>query len=227
MIDNNEPQKKSGISAIVIGIAVLLCCICLLVAGMAGYGYYAFTRIAPTITGTNPIFPVETGEPVPPPEIFRPAEDSISKETLETLSQSVVPQNDVYELACRLQGKCNIATTLSAPAAPLVVGTIQKFWLINSDTHEHFQVDAELLYITPLTYFWAEKGTQVNLSEVKALMDTFDQKIIPPDREFFGSEWTPGVDGDPHIYVLYAGGLGSSIGGYYSSSDEYNPLVRQ
>jgi hypothetical protein len=35
------------------------------------------------------------------------------------------------------------------------------------------------------------------------------------------------VDGDPHIYVLYAGNLGSNIGGYYSSSDEYNPEVRQ
>ncbi len=65
------------------------------------------------------------------------------------------------------------------------------------------------------------------MSEVKALMDTFDQKIIPTNREFFGSEWTPGVDGDPHIYVLYAGGIGSNIGGYFSSSDEYNPLVRE
>ena len=42
-------------------------------------------------------------------------------------------------------------------------------------------------------------------------MDTFDQKIIPTDREFFGSEGNPGVDGDPHIYVLYAGGLGTTL----------------
>ncbi|MCJ7433936.1 MAG: immune inhibitor A, partial [Anaerolineales bacterium] len=59
------------------------------------------------------------------------------------------------------------------------------------------------------------------------LMDDFDQKIIPTDREFFGSEWTPGVDNDPHVYVLYAGNLGGNIGGYFSSSDEYNPLVRK
>ncbi len=84
-----------------------------------------------------------------------------------------------------------------------------------------------MLYVTPLTYFWAEEGVDVNQADMKALMDTFDQKIIPTDREFFGSEWTPGVDSDPHIYVLYAGNLGSNIGGYFSSSDEYNPLVRQ
>ncbi len=72
MIENNETEKKSGVSAIVIGIGVLLCCICLLVAGIAGYGYYAFTQIAPTITSSNPIFPIETTEPASPPEIFRP-----------------------------------------------------------------------------------------------------------------------------------------------------------
>jgi hypothetical protein len=143
------------------------------------------------------------------------------------LDQSVTPENDVYELACRLQGKCNIPTTLPAPTTPLQVGAKQKFWLINADTNKNFQVEMTLMNITPLTYFWAENPESVNKDDMKTLMDEFDQKIIPTDREFFGSEWTPGIDGDPHIYVLYAGNLGSSIGGYYSSSDEYNPLVRQ
>ena len=158
---------------------------------------------------------------------MRPPADTISTETIQTLDQSIVPENDVYELACRLQGNCNVPNTLPAPAAPLTVGTKQKFWILNADTNENFQIDATLLYITPLTYFWAEEGANVNEDDMKALMDTFDNKIIPTDREFFGSEWTPGVDNDPHIYVLYAGNLGSNIGGYFSSSDEYNPLVRQ
>jgi hypothetical protein len=226
-MENNEPEKKSGVTAIVIGIAVLLCCICLLVAGMAGYGYYAFTQVAPTITD-NPFFPpVDDVTPTSESEIFSPPSGTISTETIQTLDDSVVPENDVYELACRLQGICNVPKTLSAPVAPLTVGTTQKFWLINADTNENFQVEMTLLNITPLTYFWAEEGVDVNEADMKALMDEFDQKIIPTDREFFGSEWTPGVDNDPHIYVLYAGNLGSNIGGYYSSSDEYNPLVRQ
>ena len=217
-MENNESEKKSGTTAIVIGIGVLLCCICVLVAGMAGYGYYTFTQVMPTNISTIP-----TSEA----ELVRPTGEIIPADTIQTLEQSSLPENNVYELACRLQGKCNIAETLSAPAAPLTVGTTQKFWLVNADTNENFQINATLLYITPLTYFWAEEGVNVNQSDMKALMDEFDSKIIPTDREFFGSEWTPGVDGDPHIYVLYAGGLGSNIGGYFSSSDEYNPLVRQ
>lgn len=227
MMENNETEKKSGVSAVVIGIVVLLCCICVLVVGMAGYGYYALAPIAPTDIYIPPVPPIDGSTPTSESELFRPSSDTISTETIQMLDQSIVPENDVYELACRLQGKCNIPTSLSAPAAPLTVGTTQKFWLINGDTNENFQIDATLLYITPLTYFWAEEGVEVNEDDMKALMDTFDQKIIPTDREFFGSEWTPGVDGDPHIYVLYAGNLGSNIGGYYSSSDEYNPLVRQ
>ena len=224
MTEKNETKNNSWFIAIVIGIVILLCCICLLVVGKAGFAYYAYTQTDPGITGIAPVLPVETATPL---ELFRPEEGSISSETIELLSQSVVPENDVYELSCRLQGKCKVSPTLISPAAPLTVGTIKKFWLLNGNTNQNFQINAELLYVTPLTYFWAEQGVQVDQGEVKALMDTFDQKIIPIDREFFGSEWTPGVDGDPHIYVLYAGGLGDNIGGYFSSSNEYNPLVSQ
>jgi len=226
-MENNEPEKKSGVSAIVIGIVALLCCICVLVAGIAGYGYYAFTQIKSTGVSVPPAPFINNTVPTSEAELVRPEGEAISTDIIQTLEESSVPENDVYELACRLQGKCDIPKTLPAPAVPLTVGTTQKFWLINADTNENFQIDATLLYITPLTYFWAEEGVDVNEADMKALMDTFDQKIIPTDREFFGSEWTPGIDNDPHIYVLYAGNLGSNIGGYYSSSDEYNPLVRQ
>jgi immune inhibitor A len=228
-MENNESEKKSSVSAIVIGIAVLLCCICVLVAGMAGYGYYAFKKIGnkPPLTTSDNSCPPIGSAPASQLKLFRPPVDTISMETIQTLDASIVPENDVYELACRLQGKCDVAKTLSAPVAPLTVGTKQKFWILNADTNKNFQVEMTLLNVTPLTYFWAEKPENVNEDDMKALMDEFDKKIIPTDREFFGSEWTPGVDNDPHIYVLYTGNLGSSIGGYFSSSDEYNPLVRQ
>ena len=58
-------------------------------------------------------------------------------------------------------------------------------------------------------------------------MDTFENKIYPTDREFFGSEANPGVDGDPHIYVIYASSIGHNIAGYFSSSDSFNPLVKE
>jgi immune inhibitor A len=140
-------------------------------------------------------------------------------------TQSDIPEYDVYDLACRLLNVCHIPKTLPAPAVPLTIGATKKFWLTDSDTSEMFQITATLLYITPQTYFWAENGAAVDQSGMKTLMDTFDQKIIPTDREFFGSEWAPGVDNDPHLYVLYASDIGGYTAGYFAAADEYNPIV--
>ncbi|HMK08835.1 MAG TPA: hypothetical protein VK449_07395, partial [Anaerolineales bacterium] len=100
-------------------------------------------------------------------------------------------------------------------------------WALNGDTIENFQVDAELVYATDHVYFWVDQGVDYNLDEVRALVDTFEKKIYPTDREFFGSEWTPGVDGDPHLYILYLSGLGASTAGQYGSTDEYSPLANE
>ena len=219
-------ENKSSTTAIIIGIAALLCCICILVAGITGYGYYAFSEVVPTITD-NSTPQINGVTPTGELDLFRPPADTISTKTIKLLSQSVVPENDVYELACRLQSICNVPHTLPAPATPLTVGTMQKFWILNYDTNQRSQVEMTLLNITPLTYFWAENPDSVDENGMKALMDEFDQEIIPTNREFFGSEWSPGVDNDPHIYLLYTGELGSRIGGYVSSADGYNPVVQQ
>ena len=50
-------------------------------------------------------------------------------------------------------------------------------------------------------------GFDIPPRDLSDLADSFENQIYPTDRAFFGSEWTPGVDGDPHIYILYARGL--------------------
>jgi len=222
-----QPTPKNNNIVLIVGIFILLCCICIIAVGLGGYLYFNSTGYSVIPGGIFPAPSSDISTPTPEPTVTRPPADTISTDTISTLDQTIVPENDVYELACRLQDNCDVPHTLPAPATPLTVGTKQKFWILNSGTNKNFQIDAILLYITPLTYFWAEDGTDVNEDDMKALMDTFDSKIIPTDREFFGSEWTPGVDNDPHIYVLYAGNLGNNVGGYFYSSDEYNPLVRK
>ncbi|HNO85557.1 MAG TPA: immune inhibitor A, partial [Anaerolineales bacterium] len=93
--------------------------------------------------------------------------------------------------------------------------------------NENTEVQATLRYVTPHVYFWVQDGVSYDDGEMKALMDAFENKIYPTNREFFGSEWSPGIDGDEHIYILYARGLGSSIAGYFSSADSVHPLVHE
>jgi immune inhibitor A len=220
-------NNNNGSKAILIGIGVIIavCCACALI--VAAVGVVAYNRGTQTLETFDPNFTLDPGTPTPAPEVTRPPVENVSTDTIETLKNSIVPENNPYELACRLQGICNVAETLPPPAAPLEVGAQQQFWIANSNTDEHFQIDATLKYITPHTYFWAEDGADVNMNDLKSLMDTFENKIYPTDREFFGSEWTPGVDGDPHIYVVYSSNIGSTVAGYFSSADSYNPLVRK
>ncbi|HEX8993561.1 MAG TPA: hypothetical protein VF784_17920, partial [Anaerolineales bacterium] len=216
-------SQAKGVGVVIIVLAILGC-ICVLVVACAVAGYYLYksnTGLLPNLMGQSS--PAVTPEPTV--TVSRPPAATVSKETETALDKTVIPDSDLYSLACRLENVCNVAHTLPGPVTPFRVGDKQKFWASNGDTSSSFQVNTTLRYITPHSYFWVGDGVTANDSDIQALMDTFESKIYPTDREFFGSEWTPGVDNDPHIYVLYVRGVGSSVGGYFSSQDEVNPAV--
>ena len=97
-------NQSSSVPKIVGGIvAVLVCCACALIVG-AGFVMYRAAQESPfSLTPFEP--PTDsTVTPAPTVEIERPSVDTISVETLETLKASLVPENDPYELGCRLNG---------------------------------------------------------------------------------------------------------------------------
>ena len=147
--------------------------------------------------------------------------DQDASTTLDTLRNTVVPINDWLDPPCRLNGKCDIPETL--PSGPYQLGDKQTFWATNMSTNENFQLDASLKYLTDHAYFWVEDGVEVSLGNMAALMNAFENQIYPTNRAFFGSEWTPGVDEDPHIFILYARGLGTYMPGYFELGAEFHP----
>jgi hypothetical protein len=153
--------------------------------------------------------------------------DAGAFETLKSLETGNVPVNDLRDLAGRLKNIKNIPATVESPAKPFVVGDKQKFWAINMEDNKAFQFDSTLRYATEHAYWWVENEVSYNESDLKKLADAFESKIYPTDRKFFGSEWTPGIDNDPHLYILYFRGLGGNIAGAFSSSDEVHPLAHQ
>jgi len=221
------PKKSSSIVPWAVGgiVTVLLCCACIVIVAAGVIIFRASQQVSVDIN-TPPANPTsESSTPIPVPTLDQTPVESISSDTLNTLNQTLVPENDPYELACRLEGLCDVPRTV--PGKEYKVGDKEQFWILNSDTVMHRQITATLLYITPHSYFWAEDGSNANLNDVKALMDTFEDKIYPTDREFFGSESNPGIDGDPHIFVIYADGLGSTIAGYFNSTDSVNPVIKE
>ena len=152
---------------------------------------------------------------------------TVVSDTLTILKSEEVPVGDPYELTHRLEGKQVLPQTSSPPAMPYEINDQQTFWISNTDTHETRQVVASLGYVTQHLYFWIEQGVSYNRNELRNLVEAFEAQIYPTNQRFFGNEWTPGIDGDPHIYVLYTRDLGYSIAGYYYSRDEYSPLVQE
>ena len=219
-------NSSSSLPRIIGGIvAVLVCCACVVILGAVGLLYYE-ARSIPS-ADTTPLFlpPIFGDTETPPPtvELTRPPIESVPSDTLQTLLTNDVPENDPYELACRLEKKCDVPETVQGKSYQ--PGDREKFWIVNSNNAQPHQSEFTLLYVTSHSYFWAEDGVDVNKADVKALMDEFENKIYPTDREFFGSEWTPGVDGDEHIYVIYANGLGSGVAGYFSANSSLNPQI--
>ena len=151
----------------------------------------------------------------------------VSDETYLVLKSAEIPENDPIELAQRLLGKTDIPLTLSPPPAPLPLKSRQTFWVGNNDTNEYSKMEAVLEFVTEHSYFWIEDGVPFDETELEFTALTFEEKIYPTVRSFFGSEWTPGVDGDPHLYIVFSRGLGDGIAGYYSSADEYHPDAKE
>ena len=194
------------------------------------------------IQAANDAVPEFSGPATSTPVVIRPGEEptesgedpfvdvpnGISSETLDTLTNALVPINDPIDLAQRLEGKSDIPLTIPAPpGGSYEVGAEREFWITDNDTNISSQVTATLQYVTEHLYFWIENSVRYDDGELAALSESFENDIYPLNRDFFGSEWSPGIDNDEHIYILYSGGIGGNVAGYYSSTDEYHPLASE
>ncbi len=176
---------------------------------------------SPGVTATA--LPTEP-PPTLPPDVSIPRDpvQPADWETVAALDQAEIPMRDLLELAIRLQGlDPNTPRVVNTTPTDYPVGTRRTFRVSNQDTFETRTITAELVYKTDHLYMWVEEGVEVDERRLARAADTFEQRIYPVEHEFFGSEWSPGVDGDPHLSVLHARDLGSWVAGYYSSADEF------
>ncbi len=212
---------------IIVGIlgALGVCCLCVVCAfslvGAGAIWLVTSTEMAPVLTPpTDTPIPNIILTPLPTP---LPG----AGDTLETLHNAVIPDNNLRELAIRLKGLPDIPETVSDSPANYQEGDEVQFWVSNEETHASTQITARLIYASENVYFFAEEGVSANRADVKATVDDFQANTYVTNREFFGSEWNPGVDGDPHLYILFCRNLGGSVAGYYSSADEYSRLANE
>src|SRR5438046_10739661 len=80
--------------------------------------------------------------------------------------------------------------------------------------------------MTALAQGWVAKDASVDLNGLRTTSTSFENHMYPTDRGLYGSEWSPGIDADPRINLVFAR-LPGSAAGYFSGSDEEPAWVNE
>jgi immune inhibitor A len=131
-----------------------------------------------------------------------------------------VPDRDLLALALRLGRAANPVSPIAQTQAPAVaVGDRHTFNVLDATARVQESVEATLRLITPHAYFYFQDGREPSDEDLANAGREFEEKVYPEVVRYFGQEWSPGVDSDPHITLLHADLPG--VGGLFSDLDEY------
>lgn len=211
MNEENTPPNDIG-DILWIGIGVLgALATCLLMTVVVIFSIFVSgTRSSSTSSSSNP-----------------PLELDLAEETLSILSSVEVPLADPPAIAERLLHIPGIPNVVGDGPLDLAVGALEFFWVTDVDNNDTIRAEAELAFVSEHVYFWIEKDLPYDLEDVRIIVENFESSTYSQIRETFGHEWSPGVDGDPHLYILYVRGIGSSVAGFYYSRDEYSSEAQE
>ena len=119
----------------------------------------------------------------------------------------------------------------SQPVAAYKVGDTRKFWTHDDGASKHTNITAELMYISKHAYFWQdvdaealnaqnEPATKADWEAAGESFDTSYERV----RTVFGGEESPGLDGDPRLFVINSDTVGV-VGGYFGPADQLPAAV--
>ncbi|MCC7207319.1 MAG: hypothetical protein IT323_08435, partial [Anaerolineae bacterium] len=189
-----------------------------LLAGMSVVLLIAWLMLA----GVGADTALSQGKATPVPAITStpPAIDLVdAAKTLERLHAAAIPARDRVDLARRLMGITSLPNPPTTPRE-YQLGDHESFTAADLTNGGIRTVDAQLVYMTPHVYVWFEAGAPAPMDEVRRSADNFENVIYPIMHSYFGSEDTPGIDGDPRLHILHAYNLGDDVLAYYDAESE-------
>ena len=186
----------------------------------------------PSSTIQTPAFQTPTPTPAPSritPDISHTAAPAPPRApaTPATEAFAPAPERDLFRLAAELSLPADfpeIDRVVNPEPVSYAAGRRDDFWLVDMRELKIYQSPFELRLVSPHAYWYVEKGQQVEQSDLERSAAEFEDVIYPQVTGYFGQEWTPGVDNDPHLNIVHGDIRGAA--GYFSSTDEYPVSVR-
>ena len=141
----------------------------------------------------------------------------------DALLKNAIPNADVFELTREMRGRdgqppAGLTPVRSSPPNE-DVGTSLPFWTYDFSAKKNLHITATLRIITDHAKWWVQDDISVDTSALRQNANAFESQVYPTDRQLYGSEWSPGIDGDPRIDIMIARIPGAAAG-YFNSSDE-------
>src|SRR5256712_2659117 len=104
------------------------------------------------------------------------------------------------------------------------IGSTHDFWTYDFAAKKNVKTTATLRLMTDHAKWWVANNASVDLNGLRTTSTSFENKMYPTDRSLYGEEWSPGIDADPRINLVFAR-LPGSAAGYFSGSDEEPALA--
>ncbi|MDX2163491.1 MAG: immune inhibitor A [bacterium] len=138
----------------------------------------------------------------------------------EALHTTPIPARDRVELARRLRGVAAVAAPPTA-APSRNVGERMVFSVIDTAQEQLYEVPAVLRVVGDHLYLWVQQDRQAEIENapLQALADAFDDTIYDSVRALWGSENTPGIDGETRIHGLFTDAVGVNAAAYFMSDN--------
>ncbi|MFH0740178.1 MAG: peptidoglycan-binding protein [bacterium] len=97
------------------------------------------------------------------------------------------------------------------------------------DLKQREQVSFRLVKVSSQAYFYIESDWYLNITDqergvinqnLASLANDFDKEVYPKLTALWGSEWTPGIDNDSRITIVFEQ-LTKGTAGYFNDANEY------
>jgi immune inhibitor A len=175
----------------------------------------------------SPTESLSTAVPSTPTPIASPTLDPLDM-TAALLAKSL-PYANGFELNRTIRGRSGVPANGFEPVrtTPPVedIGTSRDFWTFDFAAKKYVRTRATLRLITEHAKWWAANAN-VDMNGLRATATTFEGKTYPTSRGLYGEEWSPGIDADPRINLLFAR-LPGAAAGYFGGADEEPAWVNE
>lgn len=158
-------------------------------------------------------------------EVAIPPVDLERYPTVALLDQTEQPPADFADLARRFRGLRD-ALIQAAEPPQFTPGDRKTFFVSVATSGGTTTTEAELLAIGEHVLVWADVDAAVPPQDAQAFADRFTADVYLPTRALWGSEASPGIDGDSRLYVLFTSRVSRGIAAYYSGQNSLPAAVQ-